>query len=211
MAFYDCPACPTDCSALTLPAADTADCLAVYNLLEGEITDIWISAVQKNATTGEKEASAPPTDWTTKAGYEGVSGLEWLEGVGDLAAPDATEATGVPKFQRLILTRTFTLTFDVTHATIANYDFMRALQCGYDVAFWYGMYGEWVFGGAEGVHATVDAAPIHERGEGNPFRMQLVLSWKAKCSPPAAELDAGGALITPPPPPQESRTNKKAA
>ncbi len=187
---YACIACPADCTNSDLPAVDFSNCVDSMVSEESEITDIFMT-IPDDANPGDPLAK--PTDWTTKAAWDliiassGLAKVRQLTVIGDLAEPEGTVRT-VSKRRRILGEHTFTLNFDIDDISLANYDFMRRLQCGASVVIWYATAGGFLYGGPNGFQVDITkAGQILERGDGNYAVLRFQVQWKAKCSPPRIE------------------------
>lgn len=147
-------ACPTDCSALTLPALVVDQDCTAYELIESQVSGVFL-------VPDDREG---PTDWTQAAGWtvvlnnSMVGEAKYLVGIGGVAEAEK-ETVELPKGRDRTVRRDYTLTLRVTNLQDIQYEFLRALQCG-DTSFhfWIETTGGHLFGGPVGIRpSSVDA------------------------------------------------------
>jgi len=174
-----------------MPAVDFSDCSDAVEEEESEISELFMSTIQDDGN-GNLSVAGAPGDWTSAGSWagaisnSGAGAVRHLIGIGDKGAGDQTSRTisrGRIKFGE----KTFTLNFSIDDVKSVNYDFIRALECGVDVGFWYQTKGGYLYGGPTGIKATAQADWILDRGEGTYAVGQITLTWKAPCNPPRIE------------------------
>ncbi len=184
---YACPTCATDCEVETLPVAENPECVNAVVLEESEICDLYIS-LEDPANPGE--ALFKPADWTDPAAWAtaidnaSTSGIKHFSGIGDMPLPEKQEQTIFKKLIKVV-GRNYTLNFDAQHMSRVNYEWGRAAQCGLSVRFWFATIGGMLYGGENGIAATIDIGFPKERGAGAIATMQFLVRWTAKCDPPS--------------------------
>lgn len=182
--LYDC-ACPTDCTAATLPAVNFADCPTGVTDELSEIAEIFLDDITNTAGVGGDELGFTnlPEDVTGAApGWYGSAKRLFV--IGDLPAAENTTRT-LPKGWTKKTGSTWTLTADILDATAENYAFIRALQCGQKVGLAWKTNGGFIYGSV--IATVVSADWVLARGEDSYAIGQIVLSFKSDCLPTRAE------------------------
>ena len=144
--------CPTDCdSSALLPAISQEQDCTNYPIENSQIYALYLFP----------DGATLPSPWSTSAGWEGVlqnpvntPGVpvgKWLAGFGGIPESD-TQVVVYPKRRLRVSKRTFTLEFEVRNMSLAQYEFMRALQCGdVDFVFWVQTVAGKLYGGPDGM------------------------------------------------------------
>ena len=79
-------------------------------------------------------------------------------------------------------TLSFVINFDIDDVSDDNYELMRFLECNVVVKMWFSA-NEVLFGGTEGIEATVQAKYQIERGQKSVQKIVGTIKWEAKFSP----------------------------
>lgn len=184
LADYECPTCQ-ECDALEMPAVSFGNCAPQQN--ESEINAIFITIDDPN---NPGEALGGPTDWEqasdwTTALHQSTAGkVRKLTVIGDLAEAEQ-EIRIVSNRRRVMGTKVFTLNATIDDASDENYEFMRSLECGFEVRIWYGTVGGKLYGDQNAVPCSVIKAnaPL-DRGQNTFERFEFAFQWEAHCHPP---------------------------
>jgi hypothetical protein len=182
-----CPAC-AECTSLEMPTFVFNECAPQQN--ESEICAIYIT-IEDPLNPGE--ALGGPTDWTQTADWATAihnttaDKVRKLTVIGDLPEPEQ-EIRIVSKRRRVFGTKVFNLNATVDDVTDENYEAMQALECGYVVRIWYETIGGYLYGGAQGVRASIVKAnaPL-DRGQNTFERIEYGFLFEASCHPPRIE------------------------
>lgn len=186
IANYDCPACPTDCSTVSLPSVDFPSCTeAIYEELS-EICGIYMIN-ESSVTPGDP--AVVPADWTSLPAWEtvlaqtGADKIRYLVGIGDLPEPEQT-IRELSKKRKKLGNKTFQLLFDVDDINDTNREFIRQLECGATVFIWFETLGGALYGGPNGIKADVIRANLPlDRGPDSYARGVLQFEWESTCHP----------------------------
>lgn len=178
--------CPNGCDSL-LPPVNFDKCSPKVSL--SEIVRIFLG----------KPNSAPFTDWKTAT--------EWTTRLSQSAVEDmirpltviADKPAGSQRVKEISNSRKITLGVDNTvnieidDISDENYEFMRVTQCGGKYKMWYETAGGHLYGGNEGIDATVFLDNVLARGKDEIEKITGTATWSSKFSPertvsPIAEL-----------------------
>lgn len=138
------PTCPTDCNGI-LPEVNFNDCAPVFAF--GRLTRLYVG--KPNAPAFDDESD--PTEWASRLSLDGGAdtNLRPLTIVG--AKPVPTYTTLEYSDQRkVVTTKEHKITFYIDEVTAENHEFMRILECGGQLKFWYAS-AEYLWGGSEGI------------------------------------------------------------
>lgn len=187
LGLYLCETCPEDCANQAAPVFTINNCVDAITLYESEISHVYFIEVSVEDCTLPLLA---PDDWTSAVDWAAVLSntevgkIRSLNVIGDLPEPEQVE-TLLSGGRKKIGNKTFNLNFDIDEFNAVNYTASRKLECGFTGFFWYGTRGGLLFGGPNGIKATVikSNAP-HERGDNVYQKILNQIQWEAKCKPP---------------------------
>jgi len=187
-ADYLCPTC-AECDELEVPDFSFNDnCDPEQN--ESEICDILFT-IEDPENAGE--ALGGPTDWTlapdwaTAIDNTGTGTVRRLTVLGDLPEPEQ-EIRIASKRRKVMGPKNFTLNGTIDDVTDANYDAARILECGGVVRMWYATIGGKLYGGQEGIKASITKANMPlDRGQNTFERIELQFQWEHSCHPPRTD------------------------
>lgn len=171
------PTCPVDCD-FNLPAVAFDDCAP--QIAYSEIRRIFIG----------KKAAAAFTSWGTAGEWlarisetaTGANNLRALTVIGD--KPAATDIVKeISNGRRKVIGKDHVINFTIDDISAANYEFMRALECGGEFRFWYETEGGFLYGGNEGFVARVTMNIVNNRGRDEIETIAGVITWRTKFSP----------------------------
>ena len=171
------PTCPTNCDA-ALGEVLFDDCAPAINA--SEIKRLFIA--RANATPFTTWATA--AEWTTRLSQDGVepNAIRALTVIGDMPA-GAPVQKDISNGRKFTLGKDRTVNFTVDEDSDENYEFFRALECGGKYRIWFETHGGYMFGGNEGIKATVNADPILNRGTGEIVTYNGAATWRSKFAP----------------------------
>jgi len=186
-ADYTCPTCDT-CDELELPVFVFSDCAPVQN--ESEVNFVYVT-IEDPENPGE--ALGGPADWTlaedwaTAIDNSAADKVRKLTVIGDLPEPEQ-EIRIVSNRRRIPGKKVFTLNATVDDVSDENYNAMRALECYPIVRIWYGNIGGKLYGGQEGIRASIVKAnaPL-DRGQNTYERIEYGFLFESTCHPPRIE------------------------
>lgn len=184
-ADYTCPTCD-ECDELELPPfVFNDDCDPESE--ESEICDILFT-VEDPENPGT--ALGGPTDWTQTADWTAAidntaaDKVRKLTGIGDLPEPEQ-EIRIVSKRRKVMGLKNFTLNHTIDDVTDENYNAARELECGGVVRLWLRTLGGRLYGGQEGIRASITKANMPlDRGQNTFERIELQFQWEHSCHPP---------------------------
>jgi len=184
--FYSCPA---DCdTALNLPAlAENQDCTS-YDQKDSQLCDLVIVPT----------TASNPFDFTDPDNPTLVSGeidntntdntkTKRLVGEGGVAVPEKI-VSEYPKNKSRITKRVYTVVFNVKNMSSTQYEFLRAIQCGWTgFTFYYANLGGRLFGPDGGIEPlSVDAdLPLSETRDDKEVGT-ITVTFEAEGDPPRA-------------------------
>ena len=174
------PICPTDCSA-ALGTVLFSDCAPVIN--PSEIQKIFIAKGNATPFTTWTEA----TEWTTRLAAAGstADAIRELIVIGDKPAP-AGVVKEISGNRRFVVGKDHTVNFTVDDVSAENYEFMRTTECGGKYRLWYETKGGYLYGGNEGILATITMDDVLNRGADEIETLNGVATWRAKFHPERA-------------------------
>ena len=158
------PICPADCTV-------------------SQITKIYITKPDATPFTDwtvptEWETRIANTDPTEPTGDE----IRILTVIGDKPAP-SSNVIDISGGRKYTTNKNHTIPFDIDETNDVNYEAMRMLQCGGQFRIWYETLGGKLYGGDEGILATVDISDILARGVNEIEKLTGTLSWDKKFDP----------------------------
>lgn len=183
-ADYDVPVC-LECDALEMPAVSFGNCAPEQN--ESEINAVFIT-IDDPENPGE--ALGGPTDWESAADWTAALSqtaegkVRKLTVIGDLPEPEQ-EIRIVSDRRRVPGLKTFTLNATVDDTNDDNYEFLLTLECGFKVRIWYSTIGGKLYGGEQGILASIIKAnaPL-DRGQNTFERFEYAFLWERSAHPP---------------------------
>lgn len=172
------PICPDNCSS-TVAEVEFSVCAPKVN--QSEIKRLFIAPADAPAFTDVAAAS----EWTTR--------LKEDTGTGDVIRPltvigDKPEAAGVEREisnrRRIRIGKDHTVNFTIDDVSDKNYEFMRATECGSGTyRIWYETHGGYLYGGNEGIKASVSMGLVQNRGADEIETINGVATWRTKFHP----------------------------
>ena len=172
------PTCPTDCTN-TLPALDFNYC-APENIF-GEIQKIYIAPGDATAFIDVEDLA----EWTARLSnitLGDINIIRWMDVIASKDAPEYTELELSLDRKRLSY-KTHKISFKADDVSQSNYDFMRQLECGGYFKIWYSVSGGKMFGGNDGILASITADFIIPETNDELATIQGMIEWKSKFSP----------------------------
>lgn len=172
------PTCPETCD-FDLPAVSFDDCNP--EVLYSEIRRIFIA--KKAALIFTNWLAAP--EWIARLNQTTTAGDDYIRPltvIGDKpAAADVVKE--ISNGRKKVIGKDHTINFSIDDVTDANYEFMRALECGGEFKFWYETAGGKIYGGNDGFIAQVTMNDILNRGKDEIETIAGVITWRTKFSP----------------------------
>jgi len=176
MSVYN-PVCPTDCTT-TLPILDFNYC-APSNLF-GEIQKIYIALADTTPFIDVENL----VEWTARLSNTSVDpdAIRYMDVIASKDAPEYTEIELSLDRKRLSY-KTHKISFKVDDISDLIYEFMRNLECGGFFRIWYATGDGKIFGGNDGILASITADLIIPETSDELITIQGSIEWKSKFSP----------------------------
>jgi hypothetical protein len=171
------PLCPTDCTT-ALGGVLFDDCAP--NINPSEIKRVLVS--KGNAAPFDDWTVA--TEWTTRLEMSGAAAdpIRPLTVIGDKPAPSSV-TKDISNNRKWVVGKDHTLNFTVDDVSDENYEFMRATECGGKYRLWYETHGGYLYGGNDGIKATIVMDDVLNRGIDEIETLNGVATWRSKFSP----------------------------
>ena len=171
------PLCPTDCTA-ALGVVHFSDCAP--NINPSEIKRVFIA--KGNSDPFDDWTTA--AEWTTRLNQTGTTAnaIRPLTVIGDKPAP-ASITKDISNGRKYVVGKDHTLNFTIDDVSDENYEFMRATECGGKYRLWYETKGGYLYGGNEGILASLVMDDVLNRGTDEIETLNGVLTWRKKFSP----------------------------
>ena len=169
--------CPNDCEE-ELPIVKFSDCAPVIML--SEIRRIFLGKKGTQPFTDWKLAS----EWTERLDETAVTAntIRPLTVIADKPAgsPVVKEISNGRKYN---LRKDFTINIEIDDVSPENYEFMRVTQCGGEYKLWFETAGGRLYGGNEGIDASLVLDNVLGRGKDEIEKITGTASWDDKFSP----------------------------
>ena len=150
------PLCPNDCDqALGTVLFD--ECAP--NINPSEIQRVFIS----------KGNAAPFNNW--------AQAQEWTDRIAASVTKDISNG------RKYVVGKDHTLNFTIDDVSDENYEFMRSTECGGKYRLWYETKGGYMYGGNEGIKASIVMDDVLNRGVDEIETLNGVATWRNKFSP----------------------------
>lgn len=170
------PVCPTGCQTALNNLPTFSFCEGEPEVNAGEIETIYM-AVRGQGFTDWTSA----TEWTTRlaAASGAVTKIIALTVLGDKPKPTAT-TKDISGGRKIKTDADHIVNFDIDETNALNHEAIRTLECGGNFTFWYATSGGLMFGGNDGIDASIEAGMIIPRGRGDNMTFSGSISWKSK-------------------------------
>ena len=169
--------CPNNCET-ELPEVKFSKCSPTIVL--SEIVRIFLGKQSTEPFTDWKSA----TEWTTRLSENGTTAnaIRPLTVIADKPAgsPVVKEISNGRKYN---LRKDFTINIEIDDVSKENYEFMRVTQCGGEYKLWFETAGGRLYGGNEGIDASLVLDNVLGRGKDEIEKITGTASWDDKFSP----------------------------
>ena len=169
--------CPNNCET-ELPEVRFSKCSPTIVL--SEIVRIFLGKQSTEPFTDWKSA----TEWTTRLSEKGTTAnaIRPLTVIADKPAgsPVVKEISNGRKYN---LRKDFTINIEIDDVSPENYEFMRVTQCGGEYKLWFETAGGRLYGGNEGIDASLVLDNVLGRGKDEIEKITGAASWDDKFSP----------------------------
>ena len=172
--------CPNSCET-ALPEVKFSKCSP--NIVLSEIVRIFVGKQTTQPFNNWKDAS----EWTQRLSETAntANAIRPLTVIADKPAgsPVVKEISNGRKYN---LRKDFTINIEIDDVSPENYEFMRVTQCGGEYKLWFETAGGRLYGGNEGIDASLVLDNVLGRGKDEIEKITGTASWSDKFSPEMA-------------------------
>lgn len=172
--------CPNSCET-ALPEVKFSKCSP--NIVLSEIVRIFVGKQSTQPFNNWKDAS----EWTQRLSETAntANAIRPLTVIADKPAgsPVVKEISNGRKYN---LRKDFTVNIEIDDVSPENYEFMRVTQCGGEYKLWFETAGGRIYGGNEGIDASLVLDNVLGRGKDEIEKITGTASWSDKFSPEMA-------------------------
>ena len=172
--------CPNSCET-ALPEVKFSKCSP--NIVLSEIVRIFVGKQTTQPFNNWKDAS----EWTQRLSETAntANAIRPLTVIADKPAgsPVVKEISNGRKYN---LRKEFTINIEIDDVSEENYEFMRVTQCGGEYKLWFETAGGRIYGGNEGIDASLVLDNVLGRGKDEIEKITGTASWSDKFSPEMA-------------------------
>lgn len=172
--------CPNSCET-ALPEVKFSKCSP--NIVLSEIVRIFVGKQTTQPFNNWKDAS----EWTQRLSETAntANAIRPLTVIADKPAgsPVVKEISNGRKYN---LRKDFTVNIEIDDVSPENYEFMRVTQCGGEYKLWFETAGGRIYGGNEGIDASLVLDNVLGRGKDEIEKITGTASWSDKFSPKMA-------------------------
>lgn len=172
--------CPNSCET-ALPEVKFSKCSP--NIVLSEIVRIFVGKQTTQPFKNWKDAS----EWTQRLSETAntANAIRPLTVIADKPAgsPVVKEISNGRKYN---LRKDFTVNIEIDDVSPENYEFMRVTQCGGEYKLWFETAGGRIYGGNEGIDASLVLDNVLGRGKDEIEKITGTASWSDKFSPEMA-------------------------
>lgn len=166
--------CSDECSD-PLPAVEFSICAPETN--SGEIDGLFITNIG-NPLTDETS----PSEWATRMAAVDDTKILELHIIGDKPAAESNNIK-ISRDITVIGEKNHTINVRIQQTNQANYDFLRAMECGKKVLGWYRSSGGLLYGGNVGIEGTLLLNEIIPQSRTEIITFEGTFTWSAKHHP----------------------------
>ena len=169
------PPCPTNCIG-AVEAVSFSECSPEYHW--GEVSKIYITETTFAGFTDVSDLA----EWTANLDDSADNKIRTLVVIGELPEPEKTEV--VASGDRIATGfKTFSLAFEIDETNDTNYNFLLLIECGNKVTFWFETSDGLLYGGNDGIEASLLLNVMIPRERTALSKFMGKLSWKNIQSP----------------------------
>ena len=169
--------CPNSCET-ALPEVKFSKCSP--NIVLSEIVRIFVGKQTIQPFNNWKDAS----EWTQRLSETAntANAIRPLTVIADKPAgsPVVKEISNGRKYN---LRKDFTVNIEIDDVSPENYEFMRVTQCGGEYKLWFETAGGRIYGGNEGIDASLVLDNVLGRGKDEIEKITGTATWSDKFSP----------------------------
>ena len=177
MSILVLPVCPDDCSGL--PAVDFDICAP--ELHYGEVAKVYLAAADADDFTNVEDLA----EWTTRLDDSATATgdeIRALTVIGELPEPEQTELM-ISGDRTAVGFKQFTLSFEIDETNDTNYLAMLTAECNFKFKMWYETADGMLYGGNEGIEATVRMNQVIPRERTELVKLIATARWRSQFSP----------------------------
>ena len=169
------PPCPTDCGG-SVAAVLFNDCAPETHW--GEVSKVYIGPSDTPAFLDVTSLA----QWTAALAQSGDDKIRTAIGIGEFAEPETTE-TPISGDRIAFGFKKFSLPYAIDETNDTNYNFFLQLECGGKVKIWFETSDGLLFGGNDGIEASVKAFYLIPRERSAMQTINLTFKWNSLLSP----------------------------
>ena len=177
MSVLSLPVCPSDCTGLPAVAFD----VCAPELHWGGVAKLYMAAADADSFTNVED----PAEWATRLSESAtLTGDEIREAtiMGDLPEPEQSEIP-ISGDRTAVGVKNFTLAFDIDETNDTNYLMLLNMECNLSFKIWYETSDGMLYGGNDGILATVRVNQIIPRERTELVKLTGTAKWKSQFSP----------------------------
>jgi len=177
MSVLTLPTCPTDCTGL--PAVNFDDCAP--DIHYGEVVKLYMAAADADDFANVELIG----EWTTRLSESATATgdeIRELTVFGDLPEAEQSEIT-ISGDRTVVGFKQFTLNFEIDETNDINYNWLMTLECNMKFKIWFETSDGRLYGGNEGILATVRANLMIPRDRAEIVKFMGTAKWKSIFSP----------------------------
>ena len=177
MSVLNLPTCPDDCAG-SLPEVSFNECAP--EVYFGEIAKIYVAKSDSADFLNVEDLA----EWTTRLSQDSADAdaIRELTVIAELPEPEVTEQT-ISSDRTIVGYRQFVINGEIDENNDVNYNFMLNLQCNLKHKIWYETADGILYGGNEGIQATIRAHEFIPRARTDVKKIMFNIKWKSKFSP----------------------------
>ena len=177
MSILILPTCPQDCTGL--PAIEKDLCAPEYHY--GQIKTFYIAAADAADFTNVEDLA----EWTTRLDDTATATgdeIRELPVIAELPEPEQSEIA--TSWDRIAVgLKQFSVPFEVDETNDTNYNWLLTLECNMTFKLWYETFDGMLYGGNEGIQATIRANQVIPRETTELVKFIGTAKWKSQFSP----------------------------
>ena len=177
MSVLTLPTCPTDCAS-ALPEVDFDLCAPAVHY--GEVSMLYVARADAADFSNVDQIG----EWNTRLSETdpGADAIRPLTIIGELPEPEQTELS-ISGDRTVVGFKNFTLNIEVDETNDTNYEFLLTYECNVQVKMWYATADGMLYGGNEGILATLRMNNVIPRDRAETAKFIGTAKWKSKHSP----------------------------
>jgi hypothetical protein len=172
------PICNDFCTS-TVPPVRFSECSP--SIITSEIDYIYVARIGN-----------PLTDWTSVSEWNtridntmgSANSIQKWTVIGDKPKSEPSTRT-ISGGRTYTVTRAHTLNFTIDDLTLENLSAVINFQCGGTFLIWYSIAGGYLFGGNDGIEASLEMGTVHTASRDENSTIQGSWTWKNKHDPQA--------------------------